>query len=221
MVEIHSYIKARGRVAGTMWWLALTTAASLLFPYVAREAEKRRLKRQLLQELQNPIVQQAVQVAKQRVRVASPGLDIPFIGTNKDFAVYDVPGAQIIYRKKLEREVKRELIRRGFSEKKAAEIARAVKRLETAAGVGEMLGTLTLSASSAYLASRISARLVARSAARRAARRTLLSRMTPVEARVAAGSAVGGIYEGGAQTILSSIAREEKLRLKRRLHWVP
>ncbi len=187
-----------------MFWLALVTAASLLAPYVAKKAAKRTIKdTQTRRLLEQPEVRQTIEEARREVSRESPGVG--------PIHLYEwLPGAQLIYRKKVAKKVEQKLIQRGYKPSVAKKVAGAVKKIETAAGIGEAAGVLAVSAAAERIGARMAGQAIKRQVARRGGALTIKEARTAIPRIVSRASAKAGIYEGGSTAVIQDVARTEE-----------
>jgi len=206
-------------VAGIM------TAASLLAPHVSKWIAKKTLKKETQKKLEEEPIKRIIKKSEEETRKESKSLGF--------MKAYDLPGSQFYYKGKTAEKIKEKLTGLktyhdvmkplvdktsfGFesiktvvektpvkSKEDVEKVVKGYKKLETAEGIGEVIGTLGTSAASEMIGSSVF-KSIAKGAGKSAAKTI---------GKVAISSGIGGAYEGAAQTYISGTARGHDVKTK-------
>jgi len=205
--------------------LAAATGAAITAPIVGREFTKATqvlrgtATPEIQREYEKPVVQAAsreaheiVQKSLSKTRAKSGFYTYDASGIRTDIYIpipetltYNIPGVRAFSAQTYESAMASLLIKKGYSRDKALQVARGMQELYRAESAGEATGALIASAGGEAVGASVSQSLL-RGAAARAGGALGKGAAKTVATRVAAGSAVGGIYEAGTQEFTRQLA---------------
>lgn len=185
-------------------WLAATTAAAIVAPKVAEKAAvegvpgtQSPISPDTRVHLESGNVQSAVARAQEQARKESLEIMPSFVPVLGGGTIYDLPGGTSLDASKVQKYVQADLIKQGYSVKKAEDISKAVQHRMTWGGYGEFAGAVTAATTGSGLAAR---------GGIAAARAGLASRIGATRTTATVGG-LAGAYEGGVAGASMELSR--------------